>query len=71
MKQPPKIDIKATDEAKVIIKNFLDGMPITEIMELMEYSVIEFWLGEQKAFLWLDMLENTDPCELEKYLKEV
>ena len=71
MKQPPKIDIEATDEGKAIIKAFLDGMPYNEIVELMEYSVIEFWLGEIYASTWLEMLECTDPSKLEKYLKEV
>ena len=70
MKQPPKIDIEATDEGKAIIKAFLDGMPYNEIVELAEYSLIEFWLGEFKALCWLDMLECMDPSELEKILEE-
>ena len=71
MKQPPKRPIEESDEAKVIIKAFLDGMPYNEIVELAEYSLIEFWLGEIYASTWLEMLECTDPSKLEKYLKEV
>lgn len=70
MKQPIKKPIEETDEGKAIIKSFLDGMPYNEIVELAEYSLIEFWLGEIYASTWLEMLECTNPSELEKYLEE-
>lgn len=70
MKQPIKKPIEKTDEGKAIIKSFLDGMPYNEIVELAEYSLIEFWLGEIYASTWLEMLECTDPSELKKYLEE-
>lgn len=69
-KQTPNIEIEQVYEAKVIIKAYLEGMPIDDIMELVEYEALELWLGTKKAFLWLDMLAATDPAELEKYLEE-
>lgn len=69
MKQPIKKRIEETDEGKAIIKAYLEGKPIGEIMELSEYSLIEFWLGDIYALTWLEMLECTDPSELERWLK--
>ena len=69
MKQPIKKRIEDTDEGKAIIKAYLEGKPIGEIMELSEYSLIEFWLGEIYALTWLEMLECTDPSELERCLE--
>ena len=70
MKQAIKEKIEETDEGKAIIKAYLNGTPINKLVELIEYAVIELWLGEFKALCWLDMLESMDPCELEKYLEE-
>ena len=62
--------IEETDEAKAIIKAYLDGKPYNEILEMSEYTWVEFWLGELNALAWLEMtLECTDPLELERLLR--